>query len=89
MASAFNSNGNGDIKQIKSVPERQILRVFSHLWFLDFIQLQTNHACTDDNKVETDDLRDWWEGQEGRRAIGRRGGRSTCIIYLQKDSQMR
>lgn len=31
MASVFNSNGNGDIKQIKSVPERQILHVFSHL----------------------------------------------------------
>lgn len=27
MASVFNSNGNGDIKQIKSVPERQILHV--------------------------------------------------------------
>lgn len=54
MASVFNSNGNADIKQIKSVPERQILHVFSHLWVLDLIQLQTNHVCTDDIRVETE-----------------------------------
>lgn len=54
MASVFNSNGNDDIKQIKSVPESQILRVFSHLWFLDFIQIQTNPVRTDDIKLETE-----------------------------------
>lgn len=54
QASVFNANGNDDIRQIKSVPERQILHVLSHLWFLDFIQIQTNHVCTDDIKVETE-----------------------------------
>lgn len=54
QASIFNANGNDDIRLIKPVPERQILHVLSHLWFLDFIQIQTNHVCTDDIKVETE-----------------------------------
>lgn len=36
QASVFNANGNDDIKQIKSVPERQILHVFLSFVVLGF-----------------------------------------------------